>query len=403
MSSQTFCRLCRFVYVLAYFAGIACAFGQQPKTSYDIYAIDVKTGVVFQVTRGEGADEYNPSWSNNGKLIAHDVVIPGWQDIFITDVRTGVSTPLLGADGGNDAAWSPNGQKIAFDRIGASDNSVYVVPASGGARTLVVADAIDAAWSPNSKRLVFQRPTDGSIRTVDVNGGSETVVVPFGENPVWSPNGQWIAFSNGGDIWKVEVNIAGVPQGTPVQITTGPGWKNEPSWSQNSKTIVFHSDLGLPGGFDIYTIPATGGTPTLLVSFAGTGDYDPCYSNNGQYVAFAGFTPGGGGGGGEGKLSEESRRQSISGAVPLEFRLAQNYPNPFNPSTVIEYSLPEENFVTLTVYNSLGEEVAVLVRGVRAAGTHSVTFDAGKLSSGVYLYRLSAGSSVETRKLILVK
>jgi Tol biopolymer transport system component len=154
MNTQTLCRLCRFVYVMAYVAGIACAFGQQPTNSYDIYAIDVKTGVVFQVTRIGGADEYNPSWSNNGKQIAHDVVVGISQDIFITDVKTGVSAPLLGAEGGNDAAWSPNGQKIAFDR----ENSVYVVPASGGTRTLVVADAVDAAWSPNSKRLVFQMP-----------------------------------------------------------------------------------------------------------------------------------------------------------------------------------------------------------------------------------------------------
>jgi Tol biopolymer transport system component len=223
-------------------------------------------------------------------------------------------------------------------------------------------------------------------------------VVPFGINPVWSPNGQWIAFSYSGDIWKVEVNMAGVPQGAPVQITTGTGWKNQPSWSQNSKTIVFHSNLG-GADFDIYTVPAASGTPTKLTGIAGYGDYDPSYSNNGKYVAFAGFN-------GEApatKLAGGVTSQLLSAAVPQEFWLAQNYPNPFNPSTVIEYTLPEENFVTLSVYNSLGEEVAVLVRGVRSAGVNSVTFDAGKLPSGVYLYRLSAGSFVETRKLVLVK
>ncbi len=399
MKTQSLCRLFRSVYVLAYIAGIACAFGQQPTNSYDIYAIDVKAGVVFQVTRLEGADEYNPSWSNNGKQIAHDVVVALIShDIFITDVRTGVSTALLGAEGGNDAAWSPNGQKIAFDRFPMGDNRVYVVPASGGSRTLVVADAVDAAWSPNSKRLVFRRPSDGSIRTVHENGGNETLVVSFGINPVWSPNGQWVAYSDGLNIWKIEVTMAGIPQGAPVQITTGPGYKSQLSWSQNSKTIVFHSNLG-GVDFDIYTIPAAGGTPTKLTGFAGFGDYDPSYSNNGQYVAYAGFTPGGI----EARRLEESRLQSMSAAVPQEFHLAQNYPNPFNPSTVIEYTLPEENFVTLSVYNSLGEEVAALVRGVRSAGVNSVTFDAGKLPSGVYLYRLSAGSFVETRKLVLVK
>ena len=399
MKTQTLCRLCRFVYILAYVAGIACVFGQQPTNSYDIYAIDVKTGVVFQVTRLEGTDEYNPSWSNNGRQIAHDVVVAlVSHDIFITDVRTGVSIALLGAEGGNDAAWSPNGQKIAFDRFPMGDNRLYVVPASGGSRTLVVADAVDAAWSPNSKRLVFRRPSDGSIRTVHENGGNETLVVSFGINPVWSPNGQWIAYSDGLNIWKIEVSMAGIPQGAPVQITTGPEYKSQLSWSQNSKTIVFHSNLG-GGDFDIYAVPAAGGTPTKLTGFTGFGDYDPSYSNNGLYVAFAGFN-------GEAlatKLAEGVTSRLLSAAVPQQFRLAQNYPNPFNPSTVIEYTLPEEDFVTLSVYNPLGEEVAVLVRGVRSAGVNSVTFDAGKLPSGVYLYRLSAGSFVETRKLVLVK
>lgn len=398
MNTQSLCRLCRFVYVLAYVMGIACAFGQQPTNSYDIYAIEIKTGVLFLVTHIEGADEYNPSWSNNGKQIAHDVLTPSSQDIFITDVKTGVSTALLGAEGGNDAAWSPNGQKIAFDRVPAGDNSVYVVPASGGTRTLVVADAVDAAWSPDSKRLVFHRPSDGSLRAIDEDGGNETFVVASGINPVWSPNGQWIAFSNNGDIWKIEVNMAAIPQGAPVQVTGGPGFKNQPSWSQNSKTIVFHSNLG-GAEFDIYTIPAAGGTPTKLTGNAGFGDYDPSYSNNGQYVAFAGFN----GAVPEVKLVGGATPQLLSAAVPQQFRLAQNYPNPFNPSTVIEYTLPEANFVNLSVYNSLGEEVAVLVRGVRPAGVNSVTFDAGKLPSGLYLYRLSAGSFVETRKLVVVK
>jgi WD40 repeat protein len=83
--------------------------------------------------------------------------------------------------------------------------------------------------------------------------------------------------------------------------------------------------------------------------------------------------------------------------------LAQNYPNPFNPSTTIRYGLPSRSHVTLTVFNALGQQVATLVEGEQEAGFHEAVFDASGLASGVYLYRLTAGSFVDTRKLILVR
>lgn len=89
--------------------------------------------------------------------------------------------------------------------------------------------------------------------------------------------------------------------------------------------------------------------------------------------------------------------------VPAVFTLKQNYPNPFNPSTTIRYGLPESADVTLEVYNLLGQRVAVLVNESRTAGYHDITFDASSLSSGMYIYRIQAGSFVETRKLMLVK
>ena len=92
-----------------------------------------------------------------------------------------------------------------------------------------------------------------------------------------------------------------------------------------------------------------------------------------------------------------------SSKVPNTYRLDQNYPNPFNPSTTIRYGLPSRSHVTLTVFNTLGQQVATLVEGEQEAGFHEATFDASGLASGVYLYRLTAGSFVETRKLVLVR
>ena len=89
--------------------------------------------------------------------------------------------------------------------------------------------------------------------------------------------------------------------------------------------------------------------------------------------------------------------------VPAQSRLEQNYPNPFNPVTTIRYVLPSRAQVTLVVYNILGQRVAELVNGVVDAGPHEMQFDAGGLSSGVYLYRLQAGSLVQSRKLVVLK
>jgi hypothetical protein len=95
--------------------------------------------------------------------------------------------------------------------------------------------------------------------------------------------------------------------------------------------------------------------------------------------------------------------QSSSRLIPVAFELHQNYPNPFNPSTTIKYELPRTTQVTLSVYDILGREVFVLVNDKKEAGVHEVKFDGSGLSSGVYFYRLTAGTFVETKKLLLVR
>jgi len=89
--------------------------------------------------------------------------------------------------------------------------------------------------------------------------------------------------------------------------------------------------------------------------------------------------------------------------LPSAFHLDQNYPNPFNPSTTINYSVPKPSSVTITVYDVLGREVKTLVNENKPAGNFSVQFDGIKLTSGIYIYRLQAGSFSQTKKLILLK
>ena len=86
-----------------------------------------------------------------------------------------------------------------------------------------------------------------------------------------------------------------------------------------------------------------------------------------------------------------------------DFSLEQNYPNPFNPSTRINYQIAKDDFVTLKLYDIIGNEIATLVNNQQPAGKYSVDFNAANLPSGVYLYRLQTGDFVQTRKMTLVK
>lgn len=110
----------------------------------------------------------------------------------------------------------------------------------------------------------------------------------------------------------------------------------------------------------------------------------------------------------EGKifLSKSGGLTSVSDneeSVPTKFELNQNYPNPFNPSTVIRFAIPEAGMFSLKVYNILGQEVATLVDGQLSSGIHKVNFDASRLSSGVYIYKLTGNNVNISKKMILAK
>jgi photosystem II stability/assembly factor-like uncharacterized protein len=92
-----------------------------------------------------------------------------------------------------------------------------------------------------------------------------------------------------------------------------------------------------------------------------------------------------------------------SGEYPEEFSLSQNYPNPFNPATTISFSLPSKSFVSLKVFDALGREVSILVSEELPAGTYARQWNAATSSSGVYFYRLQAGTFIETKKLVILK
>ena len=95
--------------------------------------------------------------------------------------------------------------------------------------------------------------------------------------------------------------------------------------------------------------------------------------------------------------------QETQPAFPIAFALNQNYPNPFNPTTTISFSLPSKSFVSLKVFDSVGREVATIISEEMPAGNYSRQWNAANMASGMYFYRLQAGSFTETKKLLLLK
>jgi hypothetical protein len=100
---------------------------------------------------------------------------------------------------------------------------------------------------------------------------------------------------------------------------------------------------------------------------------------------------------------EKSFKKTATSTIPTEYSLSDNYPNPFNPTTIINFQIPEDGFVTLKVYDILGREVASLVNADKKAGYYSCDFDASKLSSGVYIYKITANNFIQSKKMLMIK
>jgi hypothetical protein len=102
-------------------------------------------------------------------------------------------------------------------------------------------------------------------------------------------------------------------------------------------------------------------------------------------------------------ISRVTSVESDMNKIPTEFKLSQNCPNPFNPTTTIEYSISKNSFVNIKVYAILGKEIEQLVNEEKRPSNYRIIFNANKLSSGIYFYRMQARNYMETKKLILLK
>lgn len=302
--------------MLASLAAGAWAVAANAQSTVHLYIYDTHTGAVTQATGPMDRDPYNASFSNNGKMLVHDLtdtVGPEYelQLIGVTDLTKGTTTSLGLV--GDDSVWSPNGQYIAYhnwDDFFASgwDPNVPVllniVPATGGTPVTVRHWGVQASWSNNSRRLAFSDFWDGYIGTVGFDGSETRFDFDtlgnwdgYGCHPAYSPDGKLIVYEHWECFWgwpgplmAIPVNEKGQPLGAPYPITSGAYYAQRPSFSNDGKSIVFSHcpdpcDASLTG---LYTVSIYGGDPVLLFDRPGKGEYDPAYSQNGRYVVFSG-------------------------------------------------------------------------------------------------------------------
>ncbi|HEY9166163.1 MAG TPA: T9SS type A sorting domain-containing protein [Candidatus Kryptonia bacterium] len=301
----------------------------------------------------------------------------GWALIY--NLSNGSGSLRKSTDGGN--SWS----SVASDTVG----GFYFVDASNG-WSLIPSNSQDSS-------LLFRRTTNGGANWVtqytDKSPGSINAVQFTDLNNGWAVGGnaKILRTTDGGASWTSITNTGIAPQ-------------------SNSKCLFFlNADTGWIGtndgiqdqGPDRVILHTTNGGSSWTVSYRDKNNNSAIFSiffldaNNGWFTGDYGVI-GHTTNGGTGVVSDKSITPSI-------FSLGQNYPNPFNPSTVIGYQLSAVSHVTLKIYDVLGREVKTLVSERQAAGSHSVTFDAGGLPSGVYFYRLQAGSFNAIQKLLLLK
>ena len=164
-------------------------------------------------------------------------------------------------------------------------------------------------------------------------------------------------------------------------------------------TVVYMSTSNITSGFSGRTIVSRVNTSTGVLAPAVTG-FSPGGTGGSAGVIYAGNGPSSIWYNGSALTTET---KNITTTIPDKFELSQNYPNPFNPSTKISFSIPQNNEVVIKIYNTLGKEVSEIVNSDFNAGTYEVTFDASKLTSGVYFYKITAGNFTDTKKMLYIK
>lgn len=359
-------------------------------TSVMCLASDEIGSNIFAGTYGQGisrSDDYGVNWAtyNNGLTTHEDSIVKA---IAISPNGLGGINVFAGTDGGffMSPSYGTNWiykdlshiTAIAISEYGVGGASIYAAAYANG---IYLSKDEGTTWTDISSNLPYRNMLVlvlGKIESVDT-----TLFTANGQNYLYRS-------TNNGANWTLIDYNNGLTNGGVLAMAILP----------ENPDIVF---AGTSGGGVFLSID--NGTSWISVNYGLTNTVIRSLiitdnGSGGKYL-FAGT---GNGGIWRRNLSEMVVSiRDLPGKFPAVFSLDQNYPNPFNPATTISYQLPAQCLVALKVYDAVGREVATLLNRVEKPGYKSVQFDASRLSSGIYYYRLQAGNYLETRKLLLVR
>jgi len=299
----------------------------------------------------------------------------------------------------NVQSWTDDGNK-GVPQLDLVDNSLGVstIPTIGwknsGTRQGVPSIATDPS---HVLHMVYKDDSDGTIKyqnydgttwseAVRIDASADTMYVDrpnisidpnFGVYVIWREETGQV---NGKSLYNIFYRTSpdgGVTWNDPVQLSNC-SYVNNDGYSTYRATIGIKVRNEITGKF-------SGGADVVWVEASEA-------SSLGYYIMYGNIPY-------VGTLTDVKNEVEI----PAKFELDQNYPNPFNPSTTFTFSIPEREFVTLSIYNSLGEKISELVSKDMQAGKYDVKWNAGNFTSGVYFARLTAGKNVQVRKVMLLK
>lgn len=306
-------------------------------------------------------------------------------------------------DGG--VTWAPantgmgtNKNVICISRNPLNFNTMYcgtsfLVPNPPGTGPTYIYKSYNAGatWTLMSSGLPNLATDLNAVRTISVSN-LDTSVAVAGLFQNTTTGGAFFT-SNGGTSWTRR--STGIPNVVGVQIRSiliRPGTANQFIAGLDNATtggVYMSTDAGLTWA------SFNGGT--MLASYV----VRSLAWRNSDHTLFAGVA----GTSGQGIYEYTFPPLNVGDPnnLPTEYSLEQNYPNPFNPNTVIRFGVPSSSFVTVKVYNSAGREISTIVNEQKTAGWYEVPFTASGIASGVYFYKITAGSFTDTKKMILVK
>ena len=271
--------------MIAVDAGAQIAFASDRDGDNEIYVMDADGGNLRRLTNNRHGDG-DPVWSPDGKRIAFKSDRAGhfnrhgWHthDIYVMDADGSNQQKLTNNPADDwDPSWSPDGKRIAFTswRDGPFNIEVYVMDADGGNLQNLTNNPRDDRnpfWSPYGAHIVFSARRDGhfenkfsithEVYVMDVDGGNQRRLTNNRSNdwdPVWSPDGKRIAFQadRKGNLEKFDIYVIDADGGNPQNLTNHRAWDGSPSWSPDGERIVFHSERD--GNNEIYVMDVDGG------------------------------------------------------------------------------------------------------------------------------------------------